>query len=221
MKEALLSAATMRTSLRQCFRLKIGHNHSRFVQRTKWTLPALAVALLLLVAAWPELATLFDHVRFGMPRIDLSEARRLRMVEPRYTGIDRENRPYVLTADAATQIPRSDDLITLDAPKADMTTNSGTWVQISGDTGAYQTQPQLLDLFGHVQLYQDRGNEFHTDSAHIDMANGTAQGHDPVDGHGPFGHVVSQGFSLYNRGDVIIFTGKTDLTLLPRPRDVE
>jgi lipopolysaccharide export system protein LptC len=221
MRGPLQSAITLRTNLRRRLRLDDGRNHSRFVHRTKWTLPAIAMALLLLVAIWPQLQSLFDHVRFGLPRIDLSEARRLRMVQPRYSGIDRQNRPYILTADAATQVPHSDGLVTLDLPKADLTTESGNWVQISGDTGTYQMQPQLLDLFGNVQLYQDRGNEFHTDSAHIDIVNGTARGQDPVDGQGPFGHVTAQGFTMYNRGDVIVFTGKTNITLLPRPKDVE
>lgn len=221
MKGPLQSAVALHMTLRRRLRVDDGRSHTRFVQRTKWTLPGLAVGLLLLVAIWPELNSAFQHVRFGIPRIDLSEARRLRMVNPRYTGIDRNSRPYVLTADAATQVPRSDDLITLDAPKADLTTKSGNWVQISGDTGAYQSQPQLLDLYGDVLLYQDRGNEFHTDSARIDMLNGTAEGHDAVSGQGPFGHVTAEGFSLHNRGDVIIFTGKTHLTLLPRPKDAE
>ena len=221
MKGPLQSAVALRMNLRRRLRFDDGRSHSRFVQRTKWTLPALAVALLLLVAIWPELDSVFQHVRFGAARIDLSEARRLRMVNPRYSGIDRESRPYVLTADAATQVPRSDDLVTLDGPKADLTTKSGNWVEISGDTGTYQTQPQLLDLYGNVELYQDRGNEFHTDSARIDILNGTAEGHDAISGQGPFGHVTAKGFTMYNRGDVIVFTGKTNLTLLPRPKDVQ
>jgi len=221
MKGPLQSAVALHLTLRRRLRTDDGRGHTRFVQRTKWTLPALAMGLLLLVAIWPELNSAFQHVRFGVPRIDLSEARRLRMVNPRYTGIDRDSRPYVLTAKAATQVPRSDDLITLDAPRADLTTKSGNWVEISGDTGTYQSQPQLLDLYGDVTLYQDRGNEFHTDSAHINIPSGTANSHDPVSGQGPFGHVTAEGFMLYNRGDVIIFTGKTNLTLLPRPKDVD
>jgi lipopolysaccharide export system protein LptC len=221
MRGPLQSAIALRMTLRRRFRLDDGRNHSRFVHRTKWTLPALAAALLVLVAAWPQLEAMFERVRFGLPRIDLSEARRLRMVEPRYSGIDRENRPFVLTADAATQTPRSDDLVSLDSPKADLTTNSGNWVQLSGDAGTYQPQPQLLDLYGNVELYQDRGNEFHTDSAHIDMANGTAEGQDVVNGHGPFGHITSEGFIMYNHGDIIVFNGKTNLTLLPRPKAIE
>lgn len=221
MRGPLQSAVALRTTLRRRFRLDDGRNHSRFVHRTKWTLPALAAALLVLVGAWPQLEAMFERVRLGLPRIDLSEARRLRMVQPHYSGIDREGRPFILTADAATQTPRSDDLVSLDGPKADLTTNSGNWVQLSGDAGTYQPQPQLLDLYGNVVLYQDRGNEFHTDSAHIDVANGTAEGQDVVNGHGPFGHITSEGFTMYNHGDIIVFNGKTNLTLLPRPKAIE
>lgn len=221
MKGPAQSVASLRSTLRRHFGLDDGRSHSRFVQRTKWALPTLAVALLGLVALWPQLESLIEHVRFTVPRIDMSEARRLRMVQPRYTGVDREKRPYVLTADAAMQIPRSDDLITLDGPKADLTTNSGNWIELSGDAGTYQSQPQLLDLYGHVVLYQDRGNEFHTDSAHIDVLNGTAEGHDAIEGSGPFGHITAQGFTMYNRGDVIVFNGKTNLVLLPRAKELE
>lgn len=221
MKELGQSAIVLRSTLRQRFKLDDGRGHSRFVQRSKWVLPTLAVALLVLVAVWPQLEGMIEHVRFGLPRIDMSEARKLRMVHPRYTGIDREKRPFVLTADAAMQTPRSDDLVTLDGPKADLTTNSGNWIELSGDAGTYQTQPQLLDLYGNVVLYQDRGNEFHTDSARIDILNGTAEGQEAIEGNGPFGHVTAEGFTMYNRGDVVIFRGKTYVTLLPRAKELE
>ena len=160
-------------------RLRFGdtRSHSRFVQRSKWILPTLAVSLLLLVATWPQLKSAVERLRLNLPRIDLSDARNLRMLDPRYTGIDKDNRPYVLTAASATQASGSDDIISLAEPKGDMTTSSGNWVEVTSYTGTYQPQPQLLDLYGDVELYQDRGNEFHTDSARIDIANGTAKSH--------------------------------------------
>jgi lipopolysaccharide export system protein LptC len=221
MSRQLEPTIALRVSLRRHLRFGDTRSHSRFVQRTRWILPALAVTLLLLVGTWPEIKAMIDHLHFSVPRIDLSEARNLRMVDPRYSGIDKDNRPYVLTAAAATQASPKDDIVSLDAPRADMTTNSGNWVEISGYTGTYQPQPQLLDLYGNVELYQDRGNEFHTDSARLNIANGTAIGTDPVKGQGPFGHVTAEGFSMYQRGEVIDFTGKTYLTLLPRPKEAE
>ncbi|HLI23149.1 MAG TPA: LPS export ABC transporter periplasmic protein LptC [Stellaceae bacterium] len=211
----------LRVSLRRHLRFGDTRSHSRFVQRTRWILPALAVTLLLLVGTWPEIKELIDRLHFSVPRIDLSQARNLRIVAPRYTGIDKDNRPYVLTASDATQKSQSDDLVSLDAPRADMTTNSGNWVEITGYTGTYRPQPQLLDLYGDVELYQDRGNEFHTDSARLDVANGAATGTEPVTGQGPFGHVTAQGFAMYQHGEIIEFTGKTNLTLLPRAKEAE
>ena len=221
MKVSLDATFALRSTLRRHLRFGDTRSHSRFVQRSKWILPAMAATLLLLVGTWPEISSAIEHLHFNLPRIDISEARNLRMVAPRYTGIDRDNRPYVLTASAATQASGADDIISLEVPKADMTTNSGNWVEITGYTGTYQPQPQLLDLYGNVELYQDRGNEFHTDSARLDIANGTALGDQPVTGQGPFGHVTAEGFSMQDRGAVINFTGKTNLTLLPRPQAVE
>src|SRR6185312_2078985 len=110
-------------------------------------------------------------------------------------------------ADVARQKPKLDGLITLERPKGDLTTASGSWLELSASTGLYQPQPQLLDLFGEVGLYQDKGNEFHSATAHVDMAAGTAEGDDPITGQGPFGNVTAEGFRILDRGDTIIFTG--------------
>ncbi|MGH7088314.1 MAG: LPS export ABC transporter periplasmic protein LptC, partial [Stellaceae bacterium] len=180
--------------------------YSRFVYLTKLALPATAVALLLLVAAWPQIDASFVPVRFAIPRIDRSEARDLHMVKARYSGIDRDNRPFVVTAAVARQKPKLDGLVTLEQPKGDLTTASGSWVELSADTGFYQPQPKLLDLYGNVALYQDKGDEFHSTSAHVDMAAGTAVGDAPISGQGPFGHVTAQGFRILDHGDTIVFT---------------
>ena len=150
-------------------------------------MPATALALLLLVAVWPRFQAAIDSVHFtSLPKIDTSQAQDVRMVAARYSGLDRENRPFVVTAEVAHQAPKADDAIALDGPKADMTTLSGNWNELTAYVGLYQPQSQLLDLFGNVELYQDKGNEIHSDSVRIDMAQGTAESHDPVDGQGHF-----------------------------------
>lgn len=199
-------------------RAGIGRGYSRFVGLAKRILPGVAVLLLLLVAAWPRLQEMLEHIHLPLPSLDLSEARDLRMVEARYSGVDRQNRPFVVTADVARQNPGANDIVSLERPKGDMTTQSGSWFEMTARTGVYQPQSQLLDLFGDVNLLQDKGNVFQTASAHIDMAKGTADGHETVEGHGPFGHITSQGFQILNRGEVIIFTGQSHLQLLPHEK---
>jgi len=195
----------------------VRRRYSRFVSLAKRVLPATALALLLLVAVWPRIQMAIDGLHIAAtPKIDASEAREVRMVDAHYAGVDRENRPFTVTAEVAHQAPKSsDDAISLDGPKADLTTSTGNWNELTAYVGLYQPQAQLLDLYGNVELYQDRGNEIHSDSVRIDMAQGTAVSHDPVEGQGTFGHVNAEGLRILNRGDVIIFTGHTTLDLAP------
>jgi lipopolysaccharide export system protein LptC len=190
--------------------------YSRFVALMKLVLPATAATLVLLIVVWPRLAPGFSRLRHAVSALDLREARDLRMVNARYSGIDRQNRPFVITADTARQMPNQDDLVSLESPKADMTLQNGSWIMVSAFTGVYLSQTQSLNLFGTVKLIGDRGFEFTTDSAHVDMNGGAADGHEPVEGQGVFGHISAQGFRVVDHGDTIIFTGKSKLHLNAR-----
>src|SRR5207253_966968 len=81
------------------------------------------------------------------------------------------------------------------------------------DTGVYQSQAQLLDLFGNVALAHENGTRFVTNTARLDIGHNAAEGRDPVEGHGPSGDIKSQGFRIYDKGDTVIFTGKSDMLL--------
>jgi lipopolysaccharide export system protein LptC len=201
-------------------RAGFSRNYSRFVATAKRILPVVAVILLLIIAAWPKLAGLWAvrPVETGRPKLDPREARDLRMVNARYTGVDRQNRPFVITAEVARQNSSADQLIALEGPRGDLTSGSGNWFELTAFSGMYQPDGQLLDLFGSVQLFQDKGNEFRTDSAHIDMIKGTVEGNEPVVGQGPFGHITGEGFRIFERGDIIIFTGHAHLELAPHEK---
>jgi lipopolysaccharide export system protein LptC len=187
--------------------------YSRRVALLKRLLPAVGMTLLLLVAVWPRLGPLLESVRLGFPAIDLREARELKMVNPRYAGIDRYNRPYVLTSAIGRQVPNRDDLMSLEGPRAEMTMHRGASIVVTAVTAVYQSQTQLLDLFDDVNLVHENGTRFVTQRAHADLSSNTAKGDDPVTGHGPSGDIAAQGFRILEKGDTIIFTGKSDLLL--------
>jgi len=192
-----------------------GTRHSRRVALLRRVLPVIGVVLLLLVAIWPRLAPLWDRMRFAFPAIDLREAKELQMVNPRYAGADRTGRPFVVTAASGRQVPDRQDLMSLRAPRADVKTHGGADVVVTAATGVYQSQSQLLDLFGEVTLVHQNGTRFVTDTARVDAAGNTAKGSDPVEGHGPSGDIKAQGFEILDKGDTILFTGRSDLLLKP------
>jgi lipopolysaccharide export system protein LptC len=190
-------------------------SYSRFVTMAKRLLPLLALGLLILVALWPRLDIGLGHLG-AFAKIDPRQAHDLRMLHARYTGVDRDNRPFIVTADAAEQLSTDiNDMIGLEGPKADVTSAQGSWYEVNSYTGTYQPQTRMLNMFGNVSLFGDRGDEFHSDSAKIDLGHSTAQSDDPVTGQGPFGHVTAAGFRVLDRGATIIFTGHTELELAP------
>lgn len=189
--------------------------HSRLVFMAKRLLPLAALGLAALVVVWPRLDVKMRHLD-PFARVDPRLAHDLRMVNARYTGVDRDNRPFVITAAAVEQLSNDlNDLVGLDDPKADLDTNEGGWLEVSAYTGTYQPNTKVLYLFGNVSLFADRGDEFHSDIVRVDLANNTAESTEPVKGQGPFGHVTAQGFRLLDRGATIMFTGHTDLELDP------
>jgi lipopolysaccharide export system protein LptC len=113
----------------------------------------------------------------------------------------------------ATQSRQDDDLVHLELPKADMTADDGAWLALTARTGAYHRAAEMLDLAGSVNLFHDKGVEISTESARIDLRNGTAEGQQPVEGQGIFGTVDAEGFRVLDRGQTIIFTGKSRLVL--------
>jgi lipopolysaccharide export system protein LptC len=191
--------------------------YSQFVARAKLTMPVAAGAIILLVGAWPTLMSGVDKLVTHLPHIDLNLIRDLRMVSPRYTGLDKNGRPFTITADAAREqgvnTGTAESLIALDGPKADILTREGAWIVASGKTGIYQPDTHLLDLSGDVVLFHDKGYRLKTATARVDLEAGSAEGHEPVTGDGPSATLKGEGFRALQKGDVLQVLGKSELVM--------
>lgn len=191
-------------------------SYSRFVRMMKVMLPGTALLLVALVVAWPQLDAVEEEVRVKFAALKETAVDRIEMVNARFFGTDDDNRPFAVTAMRAVEMDTRGDLVELDLPKADMSLDNETWVMLNGDKGYYSKSSGTLTLKGNVNLFHDRGYEFHTSEAVIDVNAGAAQGDEPVQGSGSFGHVTGEGFTLSDQGARITVTGKSRLVLTPR-----
>jgi len=198
---------------RQPPRLSMRNGYSLFVGTLKVVLPALAVALILLVVVWPQLVPEDSRFRVGLSDLAPDSAGKLTMVNPRFQGVDAQDRPFSVVAQTATQEKSGADVVELDQPKADITLKDGAWLALTADHGTFDRASQTLHLDGHVSLFHDRGFEMRTETAHVDLKAGTARSDTPVAGQGPAGHLEAEGFRLEDKGGTIVFTGKSKLTL--------
>lgn len=200
-------------------RLSGRNSYSLFVSSMKLLLPALAAGLVLLVVAWPQLMP--DVTRSGLDfqKIARDQAKTLNMLNARYSGVDENNQPFNVAADLATQAPDNENVVELQHPKADIRTTDGDLVALSARVGHYHREEETLDLTGRVHLVHDDGFDMITESASVSLKDGSAAGDEAVVGQGPSGKLQSEGFRLRERGQVILFTGKSSLLIYPDPKE--
>ncbi len=181
----------------------------------KVLLPATAVALLLLVVAWPQLRPRDDSFRLQIAAVGPAGGDKPQVLNPRVLGVDDRSRPFQITANVGSRIlgEHGQEVYELEQPKADMSTENGSWVAVMADQGLYDGESQLLYLEGNVSLFHDNGAEFVTSAATVNLDDQTATGDVPIAGQGPTGLIEAEGFRLLDRGNRILFTGRARMTI--------
>ena len=178
-------------------------------------LPLVAVAIVVLVVAWPQLTEKPKNFFLRVSNMTTTETGTQQIINARFTGTDSNSRPYSITADTASQLKNSPNTIELAFPKADITLESGAWLALSAETGKFSRKDQVLSLQGEVNVFHDSGYELRTAAADIFMGQGIAAGTKPVSGQGPLGTVQSTGFRILDSGRRVLFTGNSRLILHP------
>ena len=182
----------------------------RTVRLAKLVLPAVALALLSALVLWPQLSG-----QDTAARLDVAAAQVVpgdTVYGARYHGIDRQDRPYTVTAARARRA--GPDRINLRAPQGSLRLKAGDTVTLEARRGVYRQAEHALDLSRDVTLYRDDGTTLITASAAIDLRRGAAAGAAPVHATGPFGVLSAQGgFTLLDKGADIQFAGPARLVL--------
>ncbi len=186
-----------------------------FVRFMKFILPMIALATVVTVIAWPQMAKRRMAIPLTFSDVETANAA-LVMNNPRYRGTDTNGQPYVVTADRAIQDPNDDKQVTLDRVQADITMTNGEWWSLNSDTGLYNGNTQLLDLFGNINVYGDRGTEMHGHSAEINLQTKVISSDDKVWGQASFGTINANGLRVYDRGRVIVFINGVKTKVLPQ-----
>lgn len=189
--------------------------YTRFVFFSKFFLAVLGVGLLAAIIALPMFHANDDNLRLVMVSSKkIIDTVQPKMANPRFQGVDGQNQPYTITADSAEQI--GDRKVRLANLVADIMLKNGDWVQISANEGELDLANKKLELKGKVHLQQDKGHEFSTEVASIDLGSKRAYGNLPITGQGNIGVLRAKGFELDNDSAHIHFTGPVAMTLYPK-----
>lgn len=188
--------------------------YSRFVAMMKIALPSAAGFLVLLVILLPQLRGEADRYRINSEMSDADGGESLSMTNARYFGTDDEGQPYSVMASGVRQRAENEETIELSAPSAEISLSDGKFLSARAQSGLYNRGDQRLDLTGEVDVGEEDGYRFRTDSAIVNLDEGTAAGQAPVTGYGPLGTLeAADGFNLTDRGRTVLFNGRARLVI--------
>lgn len=179
-------------------------------------LPGVAVMLVGLVIAWPQIMQGSSGI--PVPAFwsgDAAKPDMLSMASPRYAGQTKHDRPYAVTAHSASLDPLQANLIHLDRPVADIAFGNDGDVHMSALTGTYDRDAEKLLLDGGIEVETSGGYRFATPSARVNLAQGRVRGVQPIEGAGPAGTLSADRFEIQDAGDVLRFEGRVRVTVLP------
>lgn len=199
--------------------LRRWRRRSRRVRLARVVLPLAMVGILATVGsqvAWRSFTA-------GERRPAESKAQ-IRMITPRFYGQSSDGRPFIITARSAIRDEADLKRVFLDAPTLTLGVGSSTPTRSTADRGVYREDTLKLHLLGNVRMDDGAGYRFASNEAMVDTRNGNTTGETSLQGEGPTGQVQSNAYSVYDKGDRIIFRGgvktrldgKTGQALAPR-----
>ena len=193
----------------------VGTRYSRAVNLLKYGLPVVALLVVLLVIGWTGVQKETEGFRITFTSFVQDEDGAPGMLNARFVGSDKANRPFVITAESARQDPKNEGFVRLNNLQADLTLSSGIWLTMTATRGDYNSEIRSLSLLAPVDIFSDVGYEFHAGDTVVNLKDNEARSDQPVNGQGAFGSVQAQSFVMSESGQRMKFIGNVKMVIIP------
>jgi lipopolysaccharide export system protein LptC len=198
--------------------------HSRAVRIMRVAIPA---AVVLLLGGF-SLATYLNPLR-ALAKLPVNindmvvSGTKITMEKPRMSGFTKDARAYELNADAAAQDLTKPDIVELKKIRARLQMQDQSMMDMSADTGIYDTKRETLRLDTNIILTSSNGNKGRLSQAMIDIKKGNIVSDQPVELEFLQGVLNGKKLEIVDSGDVVRFHGGVNMVLmlndttLPKP----
>ena len=132
----------------------------------------------------------------------------------RYRGHTESGKKFEVVATAAIETPSAPGDIDLSEPVATIYGEDGSTLNITSQTGAYSQAGSGVALSGNVIVTDSgRGMMMETEMLDANLSSGDMQTTADVRVTSETALVLAEGMQVFNEGDLIVFNGKSKMTL--------
>ncbi|MEA2934416.1 MAG: lipopolysaccharide export system protein LptC [Variibacter sp.] len=132
---------------------------------------------------------------------------------PRLSGFTRDRRAYELTAAAAAQDLARPHFMALQEIKANFELEDRSLVNVSAETGDFDSRSEQLTLKEKVRITSSVGTEVRMRQAQFDLRSGVVTSNEPVEIHMPQARLDARQLEVRDGGDIMNFRGGVRLRI--------
>jgi len=189
-----------------------GGRHDLLIRSLKIGLPSAVGVLMAYLAMAPlshnhEVSFLLDKKKVEMAH------ERMKVLAPRYSGVDSKGRPFVLTTTSAVQRTSKVPIVDIEGMSAQIQLDDGP-AQLKADKGRYNLDSQKVDVAGPVVFTGPRGYRLATHDVTADLGEQTLSSQTPVDGTMPLGDFTAGQLKADLPARRVILTGRPHLHIV-------
>jgi lipopolysaccharide export system protein LptC len=128
--------------------------------------------------------------------------------KPRFTGVLKDGRAFLITAARAERDPKDEDLVHMVSPILVRGYGAPDPSQATAKTGLYRETDHTLLLSDDVKITSAEGYAFDAPRALIDMRTGEVSGDAGIAGGGPKGSTQANAYNVTDKGDRVVLKGR-------------
>ncbi len=140
----------------------------------------------------------------------------------KFTGFDKKNQAYTITANSADQDDTHPNIIHLNQVKAEMKlSGSGDVINVTADRGTYDTETETVRLDDNIKLTSTGGFTAELSTAEVLLKKGRVHSEKPVVVHMSKGTIWSNAVDLWERGKRIVFKDRVRVVFEVKAEDAD
>jgi lipopolysaccharide export system protein LptC len=189
------------------------HSHSGRVRILRIALPLLGIFIISVVAG------AYYWSQKSLPELVIEstviENNKMVMKNPELNGLDKESRPYSLSAREAITDPSEPKKVELIDIAAQVPLEEGLFANIIAGTGFYDSEAKTLLLGGNVDVNTDDGMTMSLKDADVDMGSGSLVSKNPVIIKTEQAVISADSLTVNNNGEKVVFENRVKMTIYP------
>ena len=195
---------------------EIKNIYSQAVYWLKITLPALAVALLLMIMVWPNFNNGDSKFRITDQDVAVGAPTASTIVGPRYVGSNDDGLNYSIKAAAAAPVADQPNAINLKNLTVDVTFKTGMTAHMTAERATYWRDRNGMVAQGYIRVTTNNDHTIDADIVYSDFAKGMIWSDRKITGRSITGDFTADGFETDKTANRIKLNGRVKMRLQPR-----